>query len=141
MDTAATATTAGISYLAVLVAAIAKFAIGAAWYSNAAFGPEWRRLNNATAADVQANIGPALVVEAIVDLVMAYVLARLIVQYGSGFGTGLLVAFMAWLGFVITVLAGQVYYEMRPRMIPVINGGYFLVSMLVMGAILGVWHG
>ncbi|HVY21225.1 MAG TPA: DUF1761 domain-containing protein [Bauldia sp.] len=129
-----------ISWLAVIVAAAAKFLIGWGWYSNAAFGPKWRQLNNASEADVQANIGPALVVEAITDLVMAYVLARFVAHYGYGFGIGVLVAFMAWLGFVATVLAGQVFYELRPRLIPVINGGYFLVSMVIMGAILGVWH-
>jgi len=129
-----------ISWLAVIVAAVVKFLIGWAWYSPPIFGTKWRELNKATADDVRANLAPALVVEAIGDLIAAYILARFVGHYGFGFGVGILVGFMAWLGFVATVLAGQIYYELRPRDVAVINGGYWLISLVVMGAILGVWH-
>ena len=83
---------------------------------------------------------PALIAEGIGDLIMAYVLARFVEHYGFGFGIGLLVGFMAWLGFVATVMANQIFYERKPQQLVVINGGYTLVSLLIMGALLGVWH-
>jgi hypothetical protein len=84
---------------------------------------------------------PALVAEAIGDLIMAYVLARFIAHYGDyGFGGGLLIGFMAWLGFVAPVMANQIFYERKPQELVAINLGYLLVSLLVMGAILGIWH-
>jgi hypothetical protein len=129
-----------ISWLAVIVAAVVKFLIGWGWYSPALFGKQWQQLNKMTAAEVQANMVPALVAEAIGDLVMAYILARFVGHYGFGFGIGVLVGFMAWLGFVATVLANQIFYERKPQQLILINGGYLLVSLVIMGAIVGIWH-
>jgi len=129
-----------ISWLAVIVAAVVKFLIGWGWYSPALFGKQWQELNKMTAADVQAGMVPALIAEAIGDLIMAYILARFVGHYSFGFGIGILVGFMAWLGFVATVLANQVFYERKPQQLVVINGGYILVSLVIMGAIVGVWH-
>jgi hypothetical protein len=135
-------TVVSISYFAVIVAAIVKFAIGAAWYSPALFARQWQSLTGQTEAQVRAGLMPALIAEAIGDLIMAYVLARFVAHYGfGGIGGGLLIGFMAWLGFVATVMANQIFYERKPQQLVVINGGYMLVSLLVMGAILGVWHG
>jgi hypothetical protein len=130
----------GISWLAVIVAAVVKFLIGWGWYSPMLFGKQWQDLNRMTAADVQAGMVPALIAEAVGDLIMAYVLARFVGHYGFGFGVGVLVGFMAWLGFVATVLANQIFYERKPQQLVVINGGYLLVSLVIMGAILGAWH-
>ncbi len=129
-----------ISWLAVIVAAVVKFLIGWGWYSPALFGKQWQDLNKMTAADVQAGMVPALIAEAIGDLIMAYILARFVGHYGFGFGIGILVGFMAWLGFVATVLANQIFYERKPQQLVIINGGYILVSLVIMGAIVGVWH-
>ncbi len=90
---------------------------------------------------MRAGLVPALVAEAIGDLIMDYVLARFVAAFGFGFGGGLMVGFMAWLGFVATVMANQIFYERKPQQLVVINAGYLLVSLLVMGAVLGVWHG
>ena len=113
-----------ISWLAVIVAAVVKFLIGWGWYSPALFAKQWQQLNKMTAAEVQANMVPALIAEAIGDLVMAYILARFVGHYGFGFGIGVLVGFMAWLGFVATVLANQIFYERKPQQLILINGGY-----------------
>ncbi|HVZ13477.1 MAG TPA: DUF1761 domain-containing protein [Bauldia sp.] len=129
-----------ISWLAVIVAAVVKFLIGWGWYSPALFGKQWQELNKMTAADVQAGMVPALIAEAVGDLIMAYILARFVGHYGFGFGIGILVGFMAWLGFVATVLANQIFYERKPQQLIVINGGYLLISLVIMGAIVGVWH-
>ena len=129
-----------INWLAVIVAAIVKFLIGWGWYSPMLFARQWQELNKMTAAEVQAGLVPALIAEAVGDLIMAYILARFVGHYGSGFGVGILVGFMAWLGFVATVLANQIFYERKPQQLVVINGGYILVSLVIMGAIVGVWH-
>jgi hypothetical protein len=135
METAIT-----ISWIAVIVAAVIKFLIGWGWYSPMLFGKQWQDLAKVTPEQVQAGLMPALIAEGIGDLIMAYVLARFVGHYGFGFGIGLLVGFMAWLGFVATVMANQVFYERKPQQLVVINGGYTLVSLLIMGALLGVWH-
>jgi hypothetical protein len=134
METALT-----ISWLGIIIAAVAKFFIGYAWYSPALFVKPWQQLTGMTDEKMQANLVPALVAEGIGDLIMAYVLARFIVYYGTGdLMSGLVVGFLAWLGFVATVFANQIFYELKPRELVFINAGYMLVSLLVMGAILGI---
>jgi hypothetical protein len=84
----------------------------------------------------------AMIVGFIGDLVMAYILARFAAWYGATtLVEGALVGFMAWLGFVATILAGSIYYERKPMELVLINAGYHLVSIVVMGAIFGLWHG
>jgi hypothetical protein len=46
--------------------------------------------------------------------------------------------FLLWQGFVGTVLATEYMYEARPRMF-LLNAGYWLISMVMMGAIVGGW--
>jgi hypothetical protein len=133
-------TTVSISWLAVLVAAIIKFAIGAVWYQPL-FGKRYRALMKVPEGAVADGFMQAMIVGFVGDLIMAYVLARFVAHYGDGgIGGGLLVGFMAWLGFVATLMAGQIYYEKKPVELIAINAGYQLVGLLVMGAIFGVWH-
>src|SRR5262249_50726555 len=92
-----------------------------------------------------SGLGPALGVQFIGDLVMSYVLARFVIHYGASsggtsIGTGILIGFMAWLGFIAAATVAQRFYERRPWALWAINNGYLLVSLLVMGAILGGWH-
>jgi hypothetical protein len=52
---------------------------------------------------------------------------------------GLFAAFLCWLGFVAFTSINSVTYEHKPVKLYLINTGYQLVSMLIMGAILAVW--
>ena len=54
-------------------------------------------------------------------------------------GEGLLVGFLAWLGFVATTKAVSSLYEGRSRNLYLIDVGYHLVELLVMGVILALW--
>jgi len=130
-----------ISWLAIIVAAVVKFLIGWGWYSPMAFGKQWQELSKMTPEQVQAGMMPALVAEAIADLVMAYVLARFVGHYGAtDLIGGAFVGFMAWLGFIATTMGVAIFYERKPQQLVAINAGYVLVSLVIMGAILGVWH-
>src|ERR1700737_19936 len=53
---------------------------------------------------------------------------------------GAAVGFFNWLGVVAVVTLTIAVYEKRPFKLFVINNGYQLVSMLIMGAILAVWR-
>ena len=82
----------------------------------------------------------AIAAQAIGDLVMAYILARFIGHYGAeGVFAGALVGFLAWFGFVAPIMLGQRYYENRSFGLLSINGGYQLVGIAAMGAIIGVF--
>ena len=129
-----------MNWLAVIVAAVIRFMIGGAWYMPL-FGKRWRELQGIPEGASQAGLGQAMAVGFVGDLVMAYILARFVGYYGAvGFLDGLVVAFMAWLGFVATIMVGLIYYEKKPPELIAINLGYQLVSMLVMGVILTLWR-
>jgi hypothetical protein len=128
-----------INWIAVVVAAVVKFAIGGVWYT-ALFGKQWRALMGVPEGAQPTGLAQAMVVQIIGDLIMAYILARFVGHYGWGLGTGVIVGFMAWLGFVATVSVGQIFYEHRSPQVFLINNGYLLIGLVVMGAILGWWH-
>ncbi len=129
-----------ISWIAVIVAAVVKFAIGAVWYT-ALFGKPWRKLQGVPEGADMSGLVPAMVAGFVADLVMAYVLARFVVHYApTSLGEGVVVGVMAWIGFVATVTVGQVFYERRSWQVWAISNGYLLLGLAVMGAILGWWH-
>jgi hypothetical protein len=130
-----------VNWWAVIVAAVVSFIIGAIYYAPPVLGNVWRSHVKMTEEEVRAGLVPAMIAQIIRDLVTAYILARFIVEYGAPTLTrGILVGFMAWLGFVATVTMGQVFYERRPWALWLISNGYLIISLVVMGAILGWWH-
>ncbi len=129
-----------VNWLAVIVAAVVKFGIGAVWFT-ALFGKRWRELQGVPEGASMNGLAPAMIVQIVGDLIMAYILARFIGHYGGySLGSGVLIGFMAWLGFVATIMAGQIFYERKKPELVAIGAGYQLVGIVVMGAILGVWH-
>lgn len=47
--------------------------------------------------------------------------------------------FWAWLGFVATIMLGMTLWEGKPFRLYLLNAGYQLLNLLVMGAILAAW--
>jgi hypothetical protein len=128
-----------VNWLAIIIAAVVKFGIGAVWYT-ALFGKQWRALQGIPEGSPQTGLVPAMGVQIVGDLIMAYILARFIGHYGiPGIGGGVLIGFMAWLGFIATIMVGSIFYERKPPMLVYINAGYQLVAIVIMGAILGIW--
>ncbi len=133
--------TVPINWLALIVAAIVKFAIGAAWYAPQVFGKQWQAVLGMTQEQVRANMVPALVAEVITDLVLAFFLVYAVRYAGADtLLQGVFVGFLVWLGFVETLTIPQIYYEKRSWRLWSINNGYWVVSLIAMGAILGVWQ-
>jgi hypothetical protein len=129
-----------INWLAVLVAAIVKMAIGALWYSPLLLGPRWMALTNCTDADMKARLPRLLVFDFIASLIMAFVLLHAVYYAGARtLATGAAVGFFNWLGFIATVTFGLTIYEKRPWPLFLIANGFQLVSLVVMGAILAAW--
>lgn len=132
--------------IALLVAGIIPMAIGSLWYGPA-FGDLWLRLTGKTEEEIRESMSPVkmYVVTFIMSLVMAWVLAQLIQLRADAFTvdgvfSGIQVAFMMWLGFVATVGYQAVAFEDKKITLYALNMTYNLVSMVAMGALLGVWR-
>lgn len=135
--------TPDINYVAVLVAAAAQFAIGAAWYT-ALFGKQWLKLNGISKEKVEAqkdNMAKTYALSFVTSLVMAYVLAH-VLGYSNATTAlaGATGGFWVWLGFIATTMFSSVLYLQKPVKLWAIDSGYYLVSLLVMGAVLAVWR-
>ena len=129
-----------INYLAVIVSAVSTFAIGGLWYSPLLFQRAWMRANKLTEADLATGgngkiFGLAFVFALVMSLNLAMFLAAPDTTTAWGAAAGALAA--VWVALGIGTIA---LFERRPFAYTVINGGYWLVSFVVMGAILGAWR-
>ena len=136
--------TANVNLLAVLVAAVLTIALGAVWYSPVLFAKQWMHAHGYTPEKVEEmkrrGVVRAYAVSFLCYLVMAYVVG-LLVSYTQATGVvqGVWLGFLAWLGFVATSSMGGVLFEGRSTTWFAIAAGYWLVSLVVMGAIIGYW--
>ena len=138
-------TFAGISYLAILTAAVVGWLFGAVWYT--ALSKPWQHAAGITAGKLkQAQKTPAFYVPFAVAflalVVMAWILAGLIAHLGPGQFTvrnGIISGAFVWLGFVITTMAVNNGFAGRDPRLLLIDGGHWLAVLLLMGAILGAF--
>ena len=133
-------TFSGINVLAVLVAAVGGWLLGAVWYR--AFGKPWLAALGKTMEELVAPSGrpsPVPFVVAFVALLaMAAVLAVFVGQSGSAtIGRGLLVGFLAWLVFVVTSMSVNHGFTNQKPALTAIDGGHWLAVLLLQGAIIG----
>lgn len=133
-----------INYLAVMAATLITFALGALWYSRVLFGQRSRESPGASPgepAPPRTGAGQTYFVSLLCHLVTAVIVAVLMSL--TGFGTlsqGLLLGFLIWLGCAAPLgLTGNVASE-EGIGTWFIDTGYQLVSLLIMGAILGAFR-
>jgi hypothetical protein len=129
-----------VNWLAVLVAGISAFVLGGVWYSPALFGRAWMAENNMTVDDVKkGNKGKIFGWSFILSLVMAANLGMFInapdMNLSQGIIYGLLTGLWIFCGIAIVGL-----FEHKSAKYIFINGGYMLVALGLMGAIIGIWR-
>jgi hypothetical protein len=129
------------NYWAIAVAVIASFVFEAVWYS--IFLQKWLDGTGRTMAWL-ASAGMSEALQYGTALVSAAVIATAIscVTQLTGPQTalrGIRVAAMLWLGLVATTWATEYICEVRPLSLYAINTGFWLLSMVLMGAIVGGW--
>jgi len=128
-----------INYLAVVVAAAAAMVIGAVWYAPGVFGMQWMALAGFTAPP-EESMTQAYALGFVNALIKALILALLIDWMKAGsWLCGALTGLVCWIGFAATVRADAIIFGGRPPGLFWIDGGYDLVSYVVMGAIIGAW--
>jgi len=138
------------NYLAVLIAAIVGMVLGYLWYGPI-FGTEWTRLMGWSKAEVQKRVdsakGKAFFSYALLFaglLLMAFTLSRMIALITlftgvAGVTAGLEAAFLAWFGFVVPSSMGAILWEDRLWRLWLLNSSYYLVTLLLMGIVVGTW--
>ena len=128
-----------INWLAVLVAGISAFVIGGVWYSPALFGRAWMSENHLTTEDVQkGNKAKIFGWTLVLSLIMAANLAMFLNTPDVDLSMGILYGFLTgiWIFCGIAIVG---LFELKSARYIFINGGYMLIALSLMGAILGAW--
>jgi hypothetical protein len=129
------------NYLAIVIAAIACFLLEAGWYSY--FLQAWLNGIGRTHEWLTGSgISPAaqFTVALIAEAVMAAAISCVTQLTGPQTALrGIKAGALLWLGFVITALSTEYIFEVRPFSLLAINAGFWLVGMMLMGAIVGGW--
>jgi len=139
-----------INYWAILVSALAFFAVGSLWYNDILFGKAWRESMGKTEADFEkekadTNMAKSFGLMFLGTLLMAFVTAHLVdlmakvYPNASNIKLGLMTGFWVWFGYIASYVLTAISFEDRPWKYYFINTGYWLVGALLMGAILAVW--
>jgi hypothetical protein len=130
-----------INWLAVIVAAIIRMAVGFLWYSPPVLLKPWQALTGVTPETMRAGMSKALVIDVLASLVMAFILLHAVTYAGAtDIFTGAAVGALNWLGFMATLMISLWGYENRPLKLIAINLGNNLIALVLMGALLAVWR-
>jgi hypothetical protein len=132
----------GINYWAVIVTTLAAFAFSSVYYM--VFGKaRMKLLANEPGATADVSKVPVwkvlleLVRSFVVTLVMAHVivLARI-----AGWLDAAQLSIWIAIGFPVMILMGSVTWDKRPWKLAAIHGGDWIIKLLLIAVILGVWR-
>jgi hypothetical protein len=135
---------ARINWLAVLVAALVAFFVGAIWYT-ALFGKLWIKLHGFSeekVKEMQANMSPPRFFGGMLlsYLVLALALATLLTGFATpNITTGILLGLVFWLGSSAIAATGHIASD-KVHGVYLIDAGCHLVYLVLMGALLGAWQ-
>jgi hypothetical protein len=132
-----------IDYLPILVSALVVMVLGALWYSPALCGGIWMKAMGYTKKDMEKAQKDGMAKEYLANflslVLMAFVLEYFISFIGAvDFKEGMLIGLLAWLGFTATVQLWPVLWAKMPFNVYLVNAGYTLVGMGLMGGLLVV---
>ena len=129
-----------INWPAVLVAGLSAFAIGGIWYSRPLFGNAWMIDSNLTEDQIKlGNKGKIFGFTAIFSLLMAVNLAMFLADAKTDLAWGATAGFLAGV-WTFCAIAIHSLFELKSWRYIFINGGYSIVSLTLMGAIIGLWR-
>lgn len=128
-----------LNYLAIFVAAVSTFLLGAIWYAPFVFGKIWMAENKFTEDDLKSGMARIFGVSFVLEALMAFNLAAFIgnqadITFGIFAG---LAAGLGWVGFAMGV---TYLFDRKSFRHWAIDAGYHTVAFTMMGAILGAWH-
>jgi hypothetical protein len=125
-----------LNYLAIVLAALSTFLLGGLWYSPAVFGKTWMKENGFTEESMKGgNMIKIFGLAFVLGLISAINLAMFMgpeknVSMGAAYG------FAAGFGWVATFVGTHYLFERRSLKLFLINAGYSIVALTVMGVII-----
>ncbi len=133
-----------LNWLAVLVAALGYFAIGAVWYAPPVFGRIWMTAGGMDMPEAGARPSPAIYLTPLIGSVLSAVALGMLAKAsdtdtaGEGFVLGLVVA----IGFAVSIAFVTAQFESqkpKPMVWGAVNAGYHVVGTLIAAVIVASW--
>lgn len=129
-----------LNWWAILVATVSAFGLGSVWYSPLMFGNVWMKVAGMTEESVkQANMAKVFGGAFVLTLVAAVNLGMFLGPK-SDLAFGIAAGAATGIGWVVPAFGVVYLFEQRPTLQWFINGAYWVVTFIIMGAIIGAWH-
>ncbi|OGG59859.1 hypothetical protein A2765_04720 [Candidatus Kaiserbacteria bacterium RIFCSPHIGHO2_01_FULL_56_24] len=129
-----------VTFIPILVAAIASAILGFIWFNPKVFGGAWMRMLNLTPQQMEAGKKrmPLMAFLAfLASMVAAYVLNYFGIAWGVFDWIGAVeLGIWVWIGFVAPPMLGMILWERKSLRYYIITAGYWLVSFVIMAVIL-----
>lgn len=130
-----------LNWLAILVASLAYFALGAIWYSFI-FKNAWVKHSGVNVNDPEAKKGvlQIMIASLVLMIICCIGLALFLDKVGSSsWMSGAKTGVVAGVCFSATGISISYLYEKRPLGLHLINAGYNIGGCVIAGIILSVW--
>lgn len=129
---------ANIHWLSVLMAAISSFLIGGLWYGPL-FGKSWMIEFGYTMEDLKKRNVPKTFGLSLLLAFLAALILEMFIGADADLVFGIMAGFFAGFGWVATFIGILYLFEMRSLRAYLINAVFCIISLTVMGAVLGAW--
>ena len=133
-----------VNMLGVFLAAVSSMVVGSIWYSKGVFGTAWSKMAGIDEKQARKDAGMGLTGMFVLALLMAYVLAHVAYLSNRFFvdktytEAAVTTGFWMWLGFVVPIVASNSLFDQRRKKLSAIHAGNWLVTLLVMGWVIGL---
>lgn len=133
-------TLSDLDWLAVVIATVAYYAIGAVWYAPPVFGKAWMKAMGIDQSD--ANPTVVTMVAPLIFYFLTVVVLGMIAKVTEtmGAGDGVILGLITWIGFALPLTVVLAIYDPKkpdPGSWALITSAYHLVSLVVAATILG----
>jgi hypothetical protein len=132
-----------VNALGVLLAAVSSMVVGSIWYARPVLGNTWMKLAKVKMDSDKSKVVPMLALTFVLALLTAYILAHVSYLSNSFFHNSFLqdslaTAFWLWLGLTAARIFTHDLFEGRPSKLTLITVSHELVTLLVMGLVIGL---
>jgi hypothetical protein len=129
-----------INWLAVIAAGVSAFLVGGIWYSKMLFADAWMTDSKLNIDEIKSSsMSKTFGFTALFSLIMAANLAIFLSGTKTDVAWGAEAGFLAGI-WTFCAIAIHSLFELRSWRHIFINGGYSVVSLTLMGAIIGLWR-
>ena len=134
-----------LNWLAVIVAGIAYFAIGALWYAPPVLGKVWQEAGGATPPAEGQRPSPAVYVVPLIGGLLSAIALGMIAEASdtNTASEGIVLGLVVGVGFAISIAVVTATFETskpKPMVWGAVNAGYHLVGNVVAALIIASWQ-